>query len=319
MAENKLVMEQESFAKKLIKYLEGKLHKDIKVDFQRIIKTNDVLMHSITMRKEEEAGAKNYYIEDLFPMYTSGKTIEEIGDYLIETRKIESKQLSESEELLIKMLDYNYMLDGHIYIRLINREKSKKFLEGKVYIPWLDLAIVFYNLISNNEQGISSIAVPENIAAMWGKPLKEVLDDTLEVMQTTFPIKRVKLQQMIEDLVGDDKFAEMMNPPETSMNCDMLIQTNEAKINGAATILYKNCLKEIAENNQIEKIFIIPSSVHECILLIDPENIASGKDLVTMIREVNAFAVEPEELLSENLYIYNLHTNEITIWKEKLF
>lgn len=57
MAENKLVMEQESFAKKLIKYLEGKLHKDIKVDFQRIIKTNDVLMHSITMRKEEEAGA----------------------------------------------------------------------------------------------------------------------------------------------------------------------------------------------------------------------------------------------------------------------
>lgn len=116
MAENKLVMEQESFAKKLIKYLEGKLHKDIKVDFQRIIKTNDVLMHSITMRKEEEAGAKNYYIEDLFPMYTSGKTIEEIGDYLIETRKIESKQLSESEELLIKMLDYNYMLDGHIYI-----------------------------------------------------------------------------------------------------------------------------------------------------------------------------------------------------------
>ena len=161
--------------------------------------------------------------------------------------------------------------------------------------------------------------MPENIAAMWGKPLKEVLDDTLEVMQTTFPIKRVKLQQMIEDLVGDDKFAEMMNPPETSMNCDMLIQTNEAKINGAATILYKNCLKEIAENNQIEEIFIIPSSVHECILLIDPENIASGKDLVTMIREVNAFAVEPEELLSENLYIYNLHTNEITIWKEKLF
>ena len=58
MAENKLVMEQESFAKKLMNYLKGKVHKDIKVDFHDVIRTNDVLMHSITMRKEEEAGSR---------------------------------------------------------------------------------------------------------------------------------------------------------------------------------------------------------------------------------------------------------------------
>ena len=317
MAENKLVMEQESFAKKLIKYLEGKLHKDIKVDFQRIIKTNDVLMHSITMRKEEEAGAKNYYIEELYPMYMSGKTIEEIGDYLIENREIDSEQLSASEDLITKMLDYEYMLDGHLYVRLMNRERSKKFLEGKAYIEWLDLAIVFYNLVSMNEYGISSIAVPENVAAMWGKPLESVLIDALEVMQKTFPIQRLNLQQMIEELSGDNLFAGMMNPPEVSSGWDILVQTNEVKINGAATILYKDCLKEVAVNNNVEEILIIPSSVHECMLLIDRDRSASGEDLVSMIRQVNITAVNPEEVLSDNLYIYNLSTNQIRIWKEE--
>lgn len=317
MAENKLVMEQESFAKKLIKYLEGKLHKDIKVDFQRIIKTNDVLMHSITMRKEEEAGAKNYYIEELYPMYMSGKTIEEIGDYLIENREIDSEQLSASEDLITKMLDYEYMLDGHLYVRLMNRERSKKFLEGKTYIEWLDLAIVFYNLISMNEYGISSIAVPENVAAMWGKPLESVLIDALEVMQKAFPIQRLNLQQMIEELSGDNLFAGMMNPPEVSSGWDILVQTNEVKINGAATILYKDCLKEVAVNNNVEEIFIIPSSVHECMLLIDRDRSASGEDLVSMIRQVNITAVNPEEVLSDNLYVYNLSTNQIRIWKEE--
>lgn len=317
MVEYEMVIEQENFAKKLIKYLEGKLHKDIKVDFQRIIKTNDVLMHSITMRKEEEAGAKNYYIEELYPMYMSGKTIEEIGDYLIENREIDSEQLSASEDLITKMLDYEYMLDGHLYVRLMNRERSKKFLEGKAYIEWLDLAIVFYNLVSMNEYGISSIAVPENVAVMWGKPLESVLIDALEVMQKTFPIQRLNLQQMIEELSGDNLFAGMMNPPEVSSGWDILVQTNEVKINGAATILYKDCLKEIAVNNNVEEIFIIPSSVHECMLLIDRDRSASGEDLVSMIRQVNITAVNPEEVLSDNLYIYNLSTNQIRIWKEE--
>lgn len=317
MVEDEMVIEQENFAKKLIKYLEGKLHKDIKVDFQRIIKTNDVLMHSITMRKEEEAGAKNYYIEELYPMYMSGKNIEEIGDYLIENREIDSEQLSASEDLITKMLDYEYMLDGHLYVRLMNRERSKKFLEGKTYIEWLDLAIVFYNLVSMNEYGISSIAVPENVAAMWGKPLESVLIDALEVMQKTFPIQRLNLQQMIEELSGDNLFAGMMNPPEVSSGWDILVQTNEVKINGAATILYKDCLKEVAVNNNVEEIFIIPSSVHECMLLIDRDRSASGEDLVSMIRQVNITAVNPEEVLSDNLYVYNLSTNQIRIWKEE--
>ena len=317
MVEYEMVIEQENFAKKLIKYLEGKLHKDIKVDFQRIIKTNDVLMHSITMRKEEEAGAKNYYIEELYPMYMSGKTIEEIGDYLIENREIDSEQLSASEDLITKMLDYEYMLDGHLYVRLMNRERSKKFLEGKAYVERLDLAIVFYNLVSMNEYGISSIAVPENVAAMWGKPLESVLIDALEVMQKAFPIQRLNLQQMIEELSGDNLFAGMMNPPEVSSGWDILVQTNEVKINGAATILYKDCLKEVAVNNNVEEIFIIPSSVHECMLLIDRDRSASGEDLVSMIRQVNITAVNPEEVLSDNLYIYNLSTNQIRIWKEE--
>jgi len=56
--------------------------------------------------------------------------------------------------------------------------------------------------------------------------------------------------------------------------------------------------------------YILPSSVHEVILVPDNEEI-SKDNLVRMVREVNATQVEEQEQLSDFVYYYNAKTKGI--------
>ena len=70
---------------------------------------------------------------------------------------------------------------------------------------------------------------------------------------------------------------------------------------GANVLLREDVLNKAAEKMGGE-MFIIPSSVHEVIVL--PKNITSAEALEEMIRSVNEAEVVPEERLSDHLYSY---------------
>ena len=92
---------------------------------------------------------------------------------------------------------------------------------------------------------------------------------------------------------------------------DMYILTNETKLNGAACILYENVLYDFAQKLG-EDLYILPSSVHEVILL--PKLSVFEKDeLVNMVREVNTEGVAAEEVLSDHVYEYNRTQRLITM------
>ena len=79
--------------------------------------------------------------------------------------------------------------------------------------------------------------------------------------------------------------------------------TNKEKYFGAAVILYPHALKHIAgllRNN----FYILPSSVHECILVPDMGQY-SRMELKRMVKEVNENQVEEEEILSYEVYYYD--------------
>lgn len=84
----------------------------------------------------------------------------------------------------------------------------------------------------------------------------------------------------------------------------MYVITNRARTNGAGAILYPELLKDFA--TAIHKdLFILPSSVHECILLpvFGDENI---DELKSMVKDINETQVAPEEVLSDSVYYYSM-------------
>ncbi len=91
----------------------------------------------------------------------------------------------------------------------------------------------------------------------------------------------------------------------------MLIGSNAHKLFGASVLLYPHVLEETARNLGCD-LYILPSSVHELILLPDIGGYQTS-ELLSMVKEVNATQVEAEEFLADAVYFYDRGTGEVRI------
>lgn len=110
------------------------------------------------------------------------------------------------------------------------------------------------------------------------------------------------VQAGIANLTGNHKITNMM---EIFIPM-MYVGTNADKCNGATVITDTAALSIFAAEKQAEVVAIIPSSIHECILIpMTMEELGeSAEYLCSIIGYVNASQVIPEERLSNNLYAF---------------
>lgn len=83
------------------------------------------------------------------------------------------------------------------------------------------------------------------------------------------------------------------------------VVTNRAKYRGASAILDKAVLKAFGKKHKIKKLAVLPSSIHEMLILPYNESI-NMDDLSFMVADVNATQVEPEERLTDRAYLIEL-------------
>ena len=84
----------------------------------------------------------------------------------------------------------------------------------------------------------------------------------------------------------------------------MSVISNKLKMFGASGVLL---LPQLIKNGEIEKkdYVIIPSSIHECILLNEVEE---GFDVNALIEDVNATQLQAEDVLSNRAFVYKADT-----------
>lgn len=76
-------------------------------------------------------------------------------------------------------------------------------------------------------------------------------------------------------------------------------------------MLYPGLIREFADRTG-SSLFIIPSSVHE-LLLLPVEDMKETEEIRSMIREINDTQVQPDEILSYSLYCYDREEGRIYI------
>ena len=82
--------------------------------------------------------------------------------------------------------------------------------------------------------------------------------------------------------------------------------TNENGHYGASAIIFFDHLREVMVNMETDRLAVIPSSVHE-VILVPYEMFATDKhdEINNMICEVNSLLVEENERLSDHVYIFD--------------
>ena len=78
---------------------------------------------------------------------------------------------------------------------------------------------------------------------------------------------------------------------------------------GATSIVYPDTLKTIAEKVNAN-LYIIPSSVDECIAVTDSDNIIPGK-IKDLLNDVNRTLLRSDQRLSDHLYYYDRRSDQL--------
>lgn len=303
----------DNFSKEVMQLMQAKLGDEVTIKIENIIKTNDMNLTAVMIHQKDKDTGLNLYLDSYYESYKQGCPIGKIVESLVEQYQ-SSKNDIPTSETIVHLKDFELMKE-HITIRLLNKKMNEEYLKGKCYMEYLDFAIVF--AITIDEKQRASTLVLEELRSIWNVSKEELYEVALANMQSKEPCKIVPIQNMLFDLAeehGEDMRAllddlEISNPP-------FYVMTNESGIFGAVTILYKDVLKQFAEEHSVDSVMMIPASVHEWILLWGDETLSKDY-LQDMVTEVNNMEIRPDELLSYNIYQYDYIKDEVCICAEE--
>ena len=286
----------ETFAKTIKSAMEAVYGSECKVDVYNVVKNNGLHLTGITIRNRESNLAPTIYLDGYFAEYKGGREMDDICKEIVQVYEKNKVQEDFSVE---QVTDFDNV-KNRICFKLVNGEKNAELLADAPYVEYQDLAVIFYVLVSKDKSGTASITVRNALMDTWGVDV-----DTLYRLakKNTQRLFRGKVLPMMEEIIGDSADAFFDMDVHNDSVFPIYVATNVLKMNGACILLYDGVLEKFAEKIGGD-FYILPSSVHE-VLFVPANREMDARYLVQMVREVNATQVAPDEVLSDNVYMYH--------------
>ena len=288
------------FAQEVVKEIEKKIP-DAEVTVREVVKTNDTVLHGVTIMEKSSNIAPTIYMDDFFEAYLNGDvTVEQIVDRIIEITN-DRPAISFDKD---SVMDFENA-KSRLRIKLVNTKKNEQFLQDVPHTEFLDLSAIYQLLVSYDGESVGTITVTNQMLEGYGIPVDELHKEALHSMSENERANISSMNSVIAEMIGD------MDVPDDEIGDGMLIITNKSKVCGASVVLLEETLQRVAGIIGTD-FFILPSSIHETIAVRAMED-ADVEGLRTMVTEINSTQVMPEEVLSDNVYYYSIETGELTI------
>lgn len=298
-------MNYSSFCDYLLASLKNHLGPNVTITKEAIRKNNSVILDAFIIHLPACASSPVVYLMPLYQNYKNGSTIEQLASIVAARLK---KEAPLSGDLIESARSFDKARNRIVY-RLISQKNNEALLKDVPWIPFLDLAIVFYlHLGVRDDKQISSV-IHNRLAKSWNISTAELYrlaeQNTPKLCPCSISLLEHLLLGLDPDISEDMLFHDTGLPP-------LYVLTNKTGINGAACILYQDIIKDFAERIGSDLI-ILPSSIHEVLLFPDShdQEYIYFRD---MIQNVNAEDVAEEDILSDELYLYHRGDPEIRLW-----
>lgn len=276
---------------------------DFQVDAPVITKNNNTKFYGITIKEKNNNIAPTYYTNDFLE---EGYEPEAVALSLYENYN--KKEKHDIQQYQIDQLkDFDKCKDKICY-RIVNKQKNPEIEENCPTITIApDLMMAFYIQVTPND----TCLIHNRFIEIWGltddveKSLFTIADNNTEKLH---PISFKSLTDLVRDIIPVDLWneADLDNP----YTVPMYVLTNDDHIHGASTILYRNgqqlkeCLDELKMRYGVNDMYIIPSSIHEWILVPALPDITK-EHLQSICQEVNQKQVPDTEFLSDNIFSFD--------------
>lgn len=305
-------MELNEFALKVQKAIENKMGEGYQISLQEVQKNNGVILQGLLIMAEERNISPTIYLNSFWEYYERGTPFAIIIERILQIYKEDTP----TENIDMSFFREFEKVKERICFRLISSEHNEELLRKIPHVDYLDMAICFYYAYQGEVLGNGSILIYNSHLDLWNTSVEELYELALKNTPQLFPQESTSMEEVLremyercEDPEKEELFEEEFRDFFDTVSMQVL--GNTGHVHGAACILYPGVLKELSETAQAD-LYVIPSSIHEVIVLPDSgfEDIMHLKQI---IEEVNRTQVEPEDILSYQLYFYNRQLGELTI------
>lgn len=263
------------------KYMDGN-HPGYEVSLENVAKVNRDFVEMIAISNKDTHEGPAIDVKELWDdANRRGMSYEEMSREVMKRLDLTLKEVPE-----VVIDDLNDFKSRAI-LTLINTEKNQNMLSYVPHREYYEFSIVYRIIVHEDEEATTSGIVTNEMLEKAGYTEEELYK---------FAYENTRKDVNISKMFG------------------MYVLTTKRGMYGAASILFPEMIKEIAEHYGCD-LYLIPSST--CEWMAVPVRTISGSggaaEVNEMIREANSVAVEEEEILGERCYYYDYKTGEIRL------
>ena len=303
----------ELVAAHILEYLPDS-YRESKVEVLERAKNNDILLHGLTIRKgdKDKEAVPIIYLEPYYDAHRfEGKDMEDIMHEIARDYQKIAKDIPDFD--LPEMTPEG--IRDKLFVKLVNTRSNQDRLKDLVRLPVEGGFTLTAYINMDSLSGNAMIQVTRDMAAGMGYEERELMRDAMKNTVAAHPAKLIEMQKVMMDMAGLRKLTPednlLSNSPAPVEDFTMLILSNTDLYFGAAALFYPEIKQRIADITG-GSFYILPSSVHELIILPD-NGTQDERALAQMVRSVNSAEVAPEEQLGNKLLYYNAGLDRLMV------
>lgn len=259
--------------------------KGYKAEAKETIK-NGVIFEGILIRNDDIIAPVIYTEQLLRDAEEKGKSLSEVVADIIRVY-----EESRHREIPVEELMNQDRFLNNVFIGLQKASEEQLVKEPTEYEG---IEAYLYVRGMKDASGIYSVKVTQDYLDHTGVDIKEAWKAAMENICGEAEMRN--MASVMADMCGIPE-EEM---PETDNA--LYVVSNRCKIKGASAILNQNMLRGFAKQHGVSKLVVLPSSIHEMLVL--PFDASIDMDVMSaMVREINATQVSPEERLTDQAYL----------------
>ncbi len=277
---------------------------DVSIQVQEVRKNNNVVLHGMTIVRKGQNVSPTIYLDSFYEMLEEGMDVEHIVRRILE---VYVRGLPKGNVDMEFFKDFKMVRDRIVY-RLVNRDKNRELLREIPHVEFLDLAVCFYYSYEHPELGDGMILIHNTHMEMWKTCHQELMRLAERNTPRLMPAQLSSMDSALKGILDEEALAELRQM-QRETNRYLYMLSNDKRCHGAAAVLYPGTLAEAARQLG-GSFYILPSSIHEVILLRDNGQ-SNGQQLHEMIADINNTQLREEEVLSDYAYRYDAVTGKV--------
>ena len=309
-------MKYELFTEELTECIINMAEPGEEVTVRKILKNNDTAFDSVTVKQPGCNMTPTLYFQDLKRSFDEGMQMDELARSVLSFSRTGSGVWPAED---FDPGDYSYFRDK-VMFRLVSSDRNRQYLRHRPHRGRLDLEIVYYYQCRIGKESMGTISVGDEDLNRWGISEEDIYRDALRNTPILNPPVICPITDLLNSFTDPDGMPDLGAPvrdadPDEGVDIGLpvyepdlygnapvplLVLTNESKYCGAACMLYEGLLRDLSDEIRSD-LFIIPSSIHEVLLLPD-EGEFSEEELSALVCEINAHFINPSEILSDHVY-----------------